>query len=225
MPWLKPLVTRCAASPRSKRSSRSRARSSQSGIRRSRALQLEVLPRRRARHQATDVGAVADQALHGQRVVADVEAGDQDDALGRRDDPGQHPHRGGLAGAVASEQGGALAGAGRDVDAADGVDGAEADVRTADVDDAGPGRRRGSAPRAPGAIGVLRAPDHPRRDVPAADAAGNATNQAGKTVRPSRPARQGTPGAGTARRRWPRARSRAPRSRSGRARPVPRSPA
>ena len=55
----KPPVTRCATSPSSKRSSRSRARSSQSSSRRSRADELEVLPRRRARHQAAHVGAVA----------------------------------------------------------------------------------------------------------------------------------------------------------------------
>ena len=109
MPWLKPAVTRCAASPRSKRSSRSRARSSQSSQPAQPGGELEVLPRGGPRHQAADVGAVAGQPLDRERV-----------ARGRRArrrctmpavggiDPGQHPHRRGLAGAVAAEQRGGL---------------------------------------------------------------------------------------------------------------------
>ena len=79
MPWEKPAVTRWATSPSSKRSRRSRARSSQSPAAQP-GRELEVLPRRRARHQAADVGAVADGLLDAERLRVDVVAGDEDAA-------------------------------------------------------------------------------------------------------------------------------------------------
>ena len=113
MPWLNPLVTRCAASPSSKRSSRSRARCLP--VRRAGAagrVELQVLPRGRARHQARRRrGSSRPAASRPAGRVRTSSPATRTDALGRRDDPGQHPHRGGLAGAVAAEQGGARAGA------------------------------------------------------------------------------------------------------------------
>ena len=91
--------------------------------------ELEVLPRGGPRHQAADVGAVAGAPLDLGRVRAHVVAGDEHRAVGRRDDAGQHPHRRGLAGAVAPEQGGGLAGRtprGRRRDRLDGAERARA---------------------------------------------------------------------------------------------------
>ena len=129
MPWLKPAVTRCAAAPRSKRSSSSRARSSQPSQPAQPGGELEVLPGRRPRHQPADVGAVAGQPLDRERLGADVVAGDGDQAAGRRDHPGEHPHRRGLAGAVAAEQRGGRPGATVKLDAADRIDLAEAHMQ------------------------------------------------------------------------------------------------
>ena len=107
----KPPVTRCATSPSSKRSSRSRARSSQSVSRRSRALSWRCSHGRGARHQAADVGAVAGELLDGRAVsVRMSRPATSTRARGRRHDAGQHPHGGRLAGAVAPEQRGRLAG-------------------------------------------------------------------------------------------------------------------
>ena len=51
--------------------------------------------------------------------------------------PGEHAHGGRLAGAVAAEQRGRLAGVRLEVDAGDGLDLAEAHVQAAHVDDRG----------------------------------------------------------------------------------------
>ena len=96
-----------------------------------------MLPRGRARHEAAHVGAVAGELLDGQGLGADVEAGHGHRAGGRRHDAGQHTHGGGLAGAVAPEQRGRLAGVRLEVDAGNGLDLAEAHVQAAHVDDGG----------------------------------------------------------------------------------------
>ena len=97
--------------------------------------ELQVLPRGRARHQAADVGAVARGPPRGERLGAQVVPGDDRDPLGGREHAGQDPHGRRLAGAVAAEQGGRLAGVRRQVDAGHGLDLAEPDAETAHVDD------------------------------------------------------------------------------------------
>ena len=97
--------------------------------------ELEVLPGGGARHQAADVGAVADQPLHLEGVATDVEPGHPDLAGGRRHHAGEHAHGRRLAGAVAAQQGGRLAGVALEVDTGDGLHLAEADVEAHHVDD------------------------------------------------------------------------------------------
>jgi hypothetical protein len=96
--------------------------------------QLEVLPGRGPRDQAPHVGAVADRLLGPQRLGADVVARDQDRARGRRHHPGEHPHGGRLAGAVAPEQRRRLAGVRLEVDARHRLHLPEAHVQPAHVD-------------------------------------------------------------------------------------------
>ena len=50
------------------------------------------------------LGQVADQPLRRQRVLQHVVAADRDPSRGRRDEPGDHAHGGGLAGAVGPEE-------------------------------------------------------------------------------------------------------------------------
>jgi hypothetical protein len=97
--------------------------------------ELEVLPRRGPRDQPAHVGAVADRPLDLERLGSHVVAGDQHGPGGRRHDTCQHPHGGGLAGAVAAQERGGLAGVGGEVDAGDSLHLAEADMEAADVDD------------------------------------------------------------------------------------------
>ena len=97
--------------------------------------QLEVLPRRRARDQPADVGAVADDALDVEGVAADVVPRHPGLTLGGRHHAREDPHRGGLAGAVAAEQRGGLAGEALEVDTGDGLHLAEAHMEAGHVDD------------------------------------------------------------------------------------------
>jgi hypothetical protein len=71
---------------------------------------------------AAALGDVPDPAAHLAGVAAQVGAGDRGRAAVRFDECGQHPQRGGLAGAVGPEKSEDLALGDVQVDAADGLD-------------------------------------------------------------------------------------------------------
>ena len=77
---------------------------------------------------------VADVALDALGLAGDVVSGDGRAAGGGREQTGQHPDRGGLAGAVRAEEAEHLAGADVEGDAVDGGEGAEAARQIGDVD-------------------------------------------------------------------------------------------
>ena len=97
--------------------------------------ELQVLPGRGARHEATNVGAVAAAALGGHQISAQVVARNLHDAAGRRDHSCEDPHRRGLPGPVAAQQGRGLPRVCPEVDSEHCIDRSEPHVQGTYVDE------------------------------------------------------------------------------------------
>jgi hypothetical protein len=97
--------------------------------------QRQVLPRRRARDEAADIGAVPDPLAYAARVAPRVDAADDDRAAGGRQYAGQRAQRRGLAGAVAADECDRGAGPYRQVQPVDRADVAELDGEPGDLGD------------------------------------------------------------------------------------------